>query len=161
MRVLGYPDLSGKGIKYSRQHIHRLVRKGLFPPPFKMSGGDTGPNNTGRPVDPVVPAPGYDMTAQRQRLPNRRLCETFRFEHGGMKYTASIARFADDRLAEIFISNHKTGSDTDAAAKDSVPRSRCNTACSWRSFATPSFVTRAVLPVHRSALPSTWLAVRS
>jgi hypothetical protein len=60
------------------------------------------------------------MSAARERLPNRRLCETFGFEHGGMKYTASIARYSDDRLAEIFISNHKTGSDTDAAAKDSA-----------------------------------------
>jgi predicted DNA-binding transcriptional regulator AlpA len=45
MRVLGYQDLSRKGIKYTRQHIHRLVRKGRFPPPFKMSGGDSGPNS--------------------------------------------------------------------------------------------------------------------
>jgi ribonucleoside-diphosphate reductase alpha chain len=60
------------------------------------------------------------MSADRQRLPNRRSCETFTFEHGGMKYTASIARYADGRLAEIFISNCKTGSDTDAAAKDSA-----------------------------------------
>ena len=60
------------------------------------------------------------MTADRQRLPNRRACETFAFEHGSMKYTASIARYDDGRLAEIFISNHKIGSDTDAAAKDSA-----------------------------------------
>jgi hypothetical protein len=59
------------------------------------------------------------MTA-RDRLPNRHLCETFGFQHGGMKYTASIACYADGRLAEVFISNHKTGSDTDAAAKDSA-----------------------------------------
>jgi hypothetical protein len=56
----------------------------------------------------------------RQRLPNRRPCESFSFEHGGLKYIASIARFADGRLGEIFISNHKSGSDTDAAAKDSA-----------------------------------------
>lgn len=60
------------------------------------------------------------MTPGRERLPDRRLCETFAFEHGGMKYTASIALYGDGRLAEIFISNHKTGSDTDAAAKDSA-----------------------------------------
>jgi predicted DNA-binding transcriptional regulator AlpA len=45
MRVLSYQDLSAKGIKYSRQHIHRLVRRGLFPAPFKMSGGDNGSNS--------------------------------------------------------------------------------------------------------------------
>jgi hypothetical protein len=41
------------------------------------------------------------MTADRQHLPNRRPCETFTFEHGSMKYTASTARYADGRLAEI------------------------------------------------------------
>jgi hypothetical protein len=56
----------------------------------------------------------------RERLPNRRACESLSFEHGGMRYTASIARYADGRLAEIFISNHKSGSDADAAAKDSA-----------------------------------------
>jgi ribonucleoside-diphosphate reductase alpha chain len=37
-----------------------------------------------------------------------------------MRYIASIARYDDGRLAEIFISNHKSGSDADAAAKDSA-----------------------------------------
>ena len=60
------------------------------------------------------------MTAVRERLPTRHLCESFAFEHGGMKYTASVARYSDGRLAEIFISNHKSGSDADAAAKDSA-----------------------------------------
>src|SRR6516164_7741968 len=45
MRVLGYRDLAKKGIPYSRQHINRLVKKGKFPAPFKMSGGDKGPNS--------------------------------------------------------------------------------------------------------------------
>jgi hypothetical protein len=59
-------------------------------------------------------------TTARERLPNRRSCESFNFEHGGMKYIAGVARFRDGRLGEIFISNHKSGSDTDAAAKDSA-----------------------------------------
>jgi hypothetical protein len=37
-----------------------------------------------------------------------------------MNHVASIARYSDGRLAEIFITNHKVGSDTDAAAKDSA-----------------------------------------
>ena len=45
MRVLGYRDLARKGIPYSRQHINRLVKKGKFPAPFKLSGGDNGPNS--------------------------------------------------------------------------------------------------------------------
>jgi prophage regulatory protein len=44
-RVLQFPDLKPKGIKYTRQHIDRLVKKKKFPPPFKMSGSDKGPNN--------------------------------------------------------------------------------------------------------------------
>jgi hypothetical protein len=56
----------------------------------------------------------------RERLPNRRPCETFGFEHAGMKYRASIGRYGDGRLSEIFISNNKSGSDADAAAKDSA-----------------------------------------
>jgi hypothetical protein len=56
----------------------------------------------------------------RERLPNRRACETLGFESGGMRYVASVARFPDGRLAEIFITNHKVGCDADAAAKDSA-----------------------------------------
>jgi ribonucleoside-diphosphate reductase alpha chain len=56
----------------------------------------------------------------RERLPNRRSCESLSFTHGGMDYVASIARYDDGRLAEIFLTNHTVGSDTDAAAKDSA-----------------------------------------
>jgi hypothetical protein len=56
----------------------------------------------------------------RERLENRRLCETFDFECNGLSYTASIGRFPDGRLAEIFLSNSKAGSHSDAAAKDSA-----------------------------------------
>jgi len=56
----------------------------------------------------------------RERLPNRRPCENFTFEHAGMKYIASVARYGDGKLGEIFISNRKSGSDADAAAKDSA-----------------------------------------
>jgi hypothetical protein len=37
-----------------------------------------------------------------------------------MNYVASIGRYADGRLAEIFLTNHKSGSDADAAARDSA-----------------------------------------
>jgi prophage regulatory protein len=45
MRVLSYSDLSDKGIKYTRQHIHRLVRQKKFPPPFKLNGSERGQNS--------------------------------------------------------------------------------------------------------------------
>ena len=57
---------------------------------------------------------------QRQRLANRRAAETFGFGCNGFHYTASISRFPDSSLAEIFIGNAKVGSHSDAAAKDSA-----------------------------------------
>jgi hypothetical protein len=60
------------------------------------------------------------MTSARERLPNRRTSESFTFECNGLKYTATISRYADGRLAEIFICNAKAGSHSDAAAKDSA-----------------------------------------
>ena len=38
----------------------------------------------------------------RQRLPNRRASLTFGFEVGGLRYTATVSRFADGRLGEVF-----------------------------------------------------------
>jgi hypothetical protein len=57
---------------------------------------------------------------QRQRLANRRAAETFGFECSGLHYTASISRFPDGSLAEIFIGSAKAGSHSDAAARDSA-----------------------------------------
>jgi hypothetical protein len=56
----------------------------------------------------------------RSRLPNRRPSETFALDCNGLSYLASISRFEDGRLAEIFISNAKAGSHSDAAAKDAA-----------------------------------------
>src|SRR5580704_11407800 len=56
----------------------------------------------------------------RQRLPNRRASETFDVEVTGRRYRCTISRFADGRLGEIFLSNNKSGSDSDTAARDSA-----------------------------------------
>jgi hypothetical protein len=45
--------------------------------------------------------------ANRDRLPNRRAAEMFDFEHGGRKWTATIGRFPDRRVAEIFLDTPK------------------------------------------------------
>ena len=58
--------------------------------------------------------------SERTRLPNRRAAESFAFRCGGMRYVATIALFDDGRLAEIFLTNHKVGSDADTAARDSA-----------------------------------------
>jgi hypothetical protein len=39
--------------------------------------------------------------ATRERLPPRRHAVTFDFEHAGLKYTATVGRFADGRPAEL------------------------------------------------------------
>jgi hypothetical protein len=57
----------------------------------------------------------------RQRLANRRASESFGFQCGGFAYVATISRFPHDgRLAEIFLTNGKCGSDADTAARDSA-----------------------------------------
>jgi hypothetical protein len=56
----------------------------------------------------------------RERLRDRRSSETFSLECAGLSYTASVSRFADGRLAEVFLSNHKAGSHADTAARDSA-----------------------------------------
>jgi hypothetical protein len=56
----------------------------------------------------------------RQRLPQRRASETFSLECAGLKYTATVSHFADGRIGELFLSNHKNNSDADVAARDAA-----------------------------------------
>ena len=56
----------------------------------------------------------------RQRLPNRRVSETFAVECAALKYTATISRYLDGRIAEIFLSNTKPSSQSDVNARDSA-----------------------------------------
>jgi predicted DNA-binding transcriptional regulator AlpA len=44
MRLLTLPDLKARGISYSPQWINYLIKRGLFPAPFKMGEGSTGRN---------------------------------------------------------------------------------------------------------------------
>ena len=67
--------------------------------------------------------------AARNRLPDRRASVTFSFECNSIAYSATISRYPNGDLAEIFISNSKAGSHSDSAAKDlrSFAVSRCST----------------------------------
>jgi hypothetical protein len=56
----------------------------------------------------------------RERLPHRRASVSFNFEHRGLRYTATYSRFADGRVAEIFVNNHKINSAVDVDARDSA-----------------------------------------
>lgn len=54
----------------------------------------------------------------RQLLLDRRGHEVFDFDHDGLRFTAGIGRFDDGRLAEIFISSSKAGSQADCNVRD-------------------------------------------
>jgi hypothetical protein len=56
----------------------------------------------------------------RERLPNRRASETFSFQLEGLRYCATVSRFSDGRVGEIFVRNHKVGSQSDATATDAA-----------------------------------------
>jgi ribonucleoside-diphosphate reductase alpha chain len=57
---------------------------------------------------------------QRRRLADRRLAETFELEVGSLRYTATIGRYADGMVGEIFLQNHKPGSQSDSNACDAA-----------------------------------------
>jgi hypothetical protein len=54
----------------------------------------------------------------RSRLPNRRGSLTFEIELRGLKFTCTASRFADGRLGEIFVTNHKANSNAGIMASD-------------------------------------------
>ena len=60
---------------------------------------------------------------QRNRLPNRRASSAFSFEFEGQNYRASVSRFADGTLAEIFLDAHaKIGSAAQTDAQSAALR---------------------------------------
>jgi ribonucleoside-diphosphate reductase alpha chain len=63
---------------------------------------------------------GGSRPSIRRRLPNRRLAENLNFEVAGLRYTATIGRYSDGRIGELFLSNHKTNSGADVAARDAA-----------------------------------------
>jgi hypothetical protein len=57
---------------------------------------------------------------QRRRLPDRRPSETFDVESCGLRFTVTASRFDDQRLAEVFIQNHKADSTAGIMASDAA-----------------------------------------
>ena len=49
----------------------------------------------------------------RERLSNRRSSISYTFECEGLRYHATISRFDDGRIGEVFISNTKPSSQSD------------------------------------------------
>ena len=60
------------------------------------------------------------MSGARERLADRRAAETFAIEAGGLHYTATVGRFDDGRLAEVFLTSNKVGSAAATAACDAA-----------------------------------------
>jgi hypothetical protein len=58
--------------------------------------------------------------AIRQRLPDRRHAETFDIEDAGLRYTCTVGKSSDGQVLEIFLQNHKPGSQTDSNARDAA-----------------------------------------
>jgi hypothetical protein len=56
----------------------------------------------------------------RERLPNRRPSETFSFELNGLRFTATVSRFPDNRVSELFVDNHKAGSAVGTLVRDAA-----------------------------------------
>jgi hypothetical protein len=56
----------------------------------------------------------------RQQLKNRRACESLDFEVAGQHFTATVGRYADGTIGEIFLQSHKPGSQSDANARDAA-----------------------------------------
>jgi hypothetical protein len=59
------------------------------------------------------------MTA-RQRLASRRPSTSFTFELDGLRFTATVSRFPDGSIGEVFLNNHKSGNQSDTNARDAA-----------------------------------------
>jgi hypothetical protein len=56
--------------------------------------------------------------SERERLANRRSSELFNFTSMDMKFTVSVSRYADGRISELFLDNHKAGSSVGTLVRD-------------------------------------------
>ena len=56
----------------------------------------------------------------REHLPARRHSLVFDLELNGLRFTASYSCFLDNRVGEIFLQNHKPGSQSDSNARDAA-----------------------------------------
>ena len=58
------------------------------------------------------------MSGDREKLPQRRASENISFEVAGLRFTATISRYSDGRLAEIFLDNNKASSFAGTVSSD-------------------------------------------
>ena len=90
---------------------------------------------------------------------DRRPAETFDLVAGGLKYICTVGRFADGRIGELFLGNHKSNSAADTSARDapSHSRSRSNTALIPKSSGARS----VAMPMARRAVRSASRSISS
>jgi hypothetical protein len=60
----------------------------------------------------------FDRKQRRERLPDRRESATFDFEFASLRYACTHASFADGRIGEVFLNNHRHDSASDMWARD-------------------------------------------
>ena len=58
--------------------------------------------------------------SDRERLPDRCEAELIDFEHDGRKWTATVGRFADGRIAELFIDGSKDAPIVELAQESAI-----------------------------------------
>jgi hypothetical protein len=58
--------------------------------------------------------------SERKRLADRRGADLVDFEHDGRKWTATVGRFADGRIAEIFIDGSKDAPIVELAQESAI-----------------------------------------
>jgi hypothetical protein len=58
--------------------------------------------------------------SERLRLPDSRRSEIIDFQHGGRRWTASISRFSDGQVAEIFLDAAKGGTVAQLARESAI-----------------------------------------
>ena len=61
-----------------------------------------------------------DQLDRRQRLPDRRAADAFDFVHEQRKWTATVGRFDDGRIAELFLDATKQSPLADAARESAL-----------------------------------------
>jgi hypothetical protein len=61
-----------------------------------------------------------DCNDRRQRLPNKRACETIAFEHCGANFTMTAGRYGNGQLGEIFMNAAHANSALDAIISDAA-----------------------------------------
>jgi ribonucleoside-diphosphate reductase alpha chain len=56
----------------------------------------------------------------RERLPDRRGCQTFNLRIGAAEFSVTVGLYAGGQVGEVFVAGAKVGSDMDAVTRDAA-----------------------------------------